>query len=74
VLKRGRRGTVYIGVELILRRRNSSTDSHQFLSSTNDFLLGFKERGKSLFDTIRTEFGWSPGVTRLSMESKALTT
>jgi hypothetical protein len=65
VLERGHRGTIYIGVELIVRRRDSSTISHKFLSSTVDLLLGFEERGESLCVTIRTMFGWSPGVTRL---------
>jgi hypothetical protein len=46
VLERGHRGTIYIGVELVKRHRGSSTDSHRFLSLTDDFLLGFNERGK----------------------------
>jgi hypothetical protein len=65
MLERGHRGIVYIRDELILRHRDSSIDSHRFLSSTDDFLLRFEERGESLFDTIQTKFGWGPGVTRL---------
>jgi hypothetical protein len=65
VLERGHRGTIYIGVELVKRHRGSSTDSHRFLSLTHDFLLGFNERGKSLFVSIRAEFGSSPGVIQL---------